>query len=146
MIHDVILTPLKQIRGDKGMVMHMLRSTDPVFTEFGEIYFSTVPPGAVKAWKRHVRMTLNIACIHGEARFVIYDDRPGSPSHGTVQEIVLGPESQYLLVTVPPGLWTGFTTTGDALSIVANCASLPHDPAETERRDATDPAIPYTWS
>ncbi len=145
MIHGVVLTPLRQIPDERGCVMHMLRATDPVFAGFGEVYFSTVLPGAVKAWKRHQRMVLNVVCLHGAIRFVCYDDRPSSPTHGAVQEIALSPQS-YQLATIPPGVWTGFTATSAETAILANCASIPHDPAESDRRAADDPAIPYLWN
>ena len=145
MIHDVLVTPLKQIPDERGKVMHMLKRTDAAFREFGEIYFSIVNPGAIKAWKKHLRMTLNLAVIQGAARLVIYDDRPSSKTHGKFQEIVLGPDN-YNLVTVPPGLWTGFVGVSESPAMLANCASLPHDPHEVERKPANDAAIPYSWT
>ena len=41
--------------------MHMLRCDAPHFERFGEIYFSGVNPGAIKAWHIHREMTLNYA-------------------------------------------------------------------------------------
>jgi len=144
MIHGVIVTPLKQIFDERGKVMHMLREDSPVFTRFGEIYFSCVHPGAVKAWHLHKRMTLNYAVISGEIKCVVYDDRSDSPTRGKVQEYFLSPEN-YNLLTVPPLVWNGFKAIGDRSAIVANCATLSHDPDEIERRPAFDPAIPYDW-
>src|ERR1051325_10213072 len=95
MIPGVIVTPLKQIPDERGKVMHMLKRTDSQFAGFGEIYFSVVNPGAVKAWKKHLQMTLNLAVIHGAAKLVIHDDRTR-----VFQEIVLGPDNNYSLVTV----------------------------------------------
>ena len=140
MIPGVIITPLKQIPDARGKVMHMLKRTDAHFGGFGEIYFSIVNPGAIKAWKKHLQMTLNLAVIHGAAKLVVHDDQTGK-----FQEIVLGPENNYSLVTVPPGLWTGFTSAGAQPAMVANCASLPHDPNEVVRKAADDPGIPYDW-
>lgn len=144
MIEGVRITPLRQIADDRGKVMHMLRATDPQFAGFGEVYFSTVHRGAVKAWKRHREMTLNLACIAGEVRLVVLDDRETSPTCGAVQEIFLSPEN-YALATIPPMLWTGFTGIADGDSMLCNCASLPHDPAESDRRAADDPPIPFRW-
>lgn len=144
MIDGVIVTPLRQIFDERGRVMHMLREDSPVFSRFGEIYFSCTHPGAIKAWHRHKRMTLNYAVVFGEIKFVLYDDRPGSPTDGQIQELFLSPEN-YHLVTVPPLVWNGFKGIGDKSSIVANCATLPHDPEELERRSPSDPAIPYEW-
>lgn len=144
MIDGVTLTPLRQIGDDRGKVMHMLRRDSPVFVDFGEIYFSTVHPGIVKGWHIHKRMVLNYAVPHGEVRVVLYDQRPESPTRGQVQEAVLSPE-HYALLTIPPGVWSGFQGLGSETAILANCASLPHDPDEIDRLDPTDPSIPYDW-
>ena len=50
MIEGVRITPLRQIPDERGTVMHMLRADAPHFEGFGEIYFSWVYPGAIKAW------------------------------------------------------------------------------------------------
>jgi dTDP-4-dehydrorhamnose 3,5-epimerase len=143
-IHGVIVTPLRQIHDERGKVMHMLREDSPVFERFGEIYFSCVEPGAVKAWHRHRRMTLNYAVLQGKIKFVLHDDRAQSPTSGETQEFFLSPEN-YVLVTVPPLIWNGFKGVGDTTAIVANCATLPHDPDEIERTPPFSEAIDYDW-
>ena len=144
MIEGVVVTPLRQIFDERGKVMHMLREDSPVFSKFGEIYFSCTHPGVVKAWHLHKEMTLNYAVIYGEIKFVLFDDRPGSPTRGEVQELFISPEN-YLLVTVPPQIWNGFKSVGTQTAIVANCATLPHNADEIERRSAFDTSIPYEW-
>jgi dTDP-4-dehydrorhamnose 3,5-epimerase len=144
MIAGVSITPLRQILDERGKIMHMLRSDAPGFQGFGEIYFSCVYPDAIKGWHIHSRMTLNYAVPHGHIKFVLYDDREGSPTRGELQEIFLGPDN-YCLVTVPPLVWNGFKGIGSEMAIVANCASIPHDPDEIDRLDPFDPSIPYDW-
>jgi len=145
MIDGVILTPLRQIFDERGKVMHMLRVDSPVFSKFGEIYFSCTHPGVVKAWHLHKEITLNYAVIHGEIKFVLFDDRPNSPTRGEIQEFFISPEN-YMLVTVPPLIWNGFKGVGMQTAIVANCATLPHSPDELKRRSPSDPDIPYNWA
>lgn len=145
MIDGVQIVPLKKFTDARGKVMHMLRVDAPHFLAFGEIYFSLVNPGAIKAWHFHHRMSLNYAVPSGEITFVLYDAREQSPSYGKVQVIPLG-EENYNLVIVPPGIWNGFACVGDRPALVANCASIPHDPSEAERKDPFDPAIPYDWN
>lgn len=145
MIEGVRITPLRQICDERGKVMHMLRADAPGFAGFGEIYFSTVFPGAIKGWHLHRRMVLNYAVPYGRIKFVLYDDRDGSPTRGRLDEIFLGPDN-YQLVTVPPLVWNGFKGIGTEMAIVANCASLPHDPDEIQRMDPFDPNIPYDWA
>lgn len=144
MIDGVILTPLKQIFDERGKVMHMLREDSPIFSRFGEIYFSCTHPGAVKAWHLHKELTLNYAVIYGQIKFVLYDERKDSPTCGEIQELFMSPEN-YFLVTVPPGIWNGFKSVGNLTSILANCATLPHSQNEIMRRPANDKKIPYKW-
>lgn len=145
MIDGVSVKPLRQILDERGKVMHMLRNDDSHFEQFGEIYFSSVYPGAIKAWHLHNRMTLNYAVPFGNIKFVLYDERANSPTFGELMEVFMGPDN-YCLVTVPPMIWNGFKGIGSVTALVANCATLPHHPTEIERRDPFDPRIPYDWA
>jgi dTDP-4-dehydrorhamnose 3,5-epimerase len=144
-IGGVRLTPLRQITDERGAILHMLRADAPHFEEFGEIYFSMVYPGVVKGWHIHDRMTLNYAVPVGMIKLVLHDDREESPSRGETMEIVTG-ERAYQLVTVPPGVWNGFKGIGTEPALVANCATLPHDPGEIHRLDPFENHIPYDWA
>ncbi len=144
MINGVQINPLKQIPDERGKVMHMMKAEDAVFSSFGEIYFSRVYPGAVKAWHLHDRMTINYAVPHGKIKLVLFDDRADSSTKGEIQEIFLG-EDNYQLVTIPPFVWNGFKGIGTETALVANCASIPHDPNEITRLDPDDCFIPYNW-
>lgn len=144
-IHDVRITALRRFPDERGAVFHMMREDSDAFERFGEIYFSMVYPGAIKGWHMHREMTLNYAVPSGMIKLVCYDDRDDSPTRGAVQEIHLG-ELHYCLVTIPPGIWNGFKGTGDRTALVANCATIPHDPGEIVRRDPFDPDVPYDWA
>jgi dTDP-4-dehydrorhamnose 3,5-epimerase len=144
-IDGVRLVPLRRIDDDRGSVLHMLKSTDEWFVGFGEMYFSTVLPGAVKAWRRHTRMTTNLAVPVGTVRVLLVDERADSATSGLADEISLG-DGNYGLLIVPPFVWSGFHNDSPSTVLVANCASLPHDPAEVERRDANDSRMPQPWS
>lgn len=144
MIDGVQVHPLKQIPDERGKIMHMLRSDAGHFRQFGEVYFSCVYPGAIKAWHIHREMTLNYAAISGHIKLVLYDDREGSPTRGELQEVFIG-ESNYCLVTIPPMVWNGFKGIGDEMAIVANCSTIPHDPLEIQRLDPFSSEIPYNW-
>jgi dTDP-4-dehydrorhamnose 3,5-epimerase len=144
-IEGVLITPLRQIPDERGTVMHMLRADDRHFDRFGEIYFSTVYRGAIKGWHLHERMTINYAVPVGAIKLVLFDDRDDSKTRGEVQEVFVG-ESNYSLVTVPPFVWNGFKGIATPYSVVANCATIPHDPAEIVRLDPFSSKIPYDWS
>ena len=145
MIEGVQQISLKKIKDDRGMVMHMLRATDPNFIKFGEVYFSWTNPGIVKAWKKHQEMVQNYTVPVGYITVVLFDDRTDSPTKGKVAEYAMGPEDYYLL-TIPAKVWYGFKNTGSVPAMIVNCATLPHDPSEVVRTSSfDDPSIPYSW-
>ncbi len=145
MIDGVLIKPLRRIPDERGMILHMLRRDDPEFQKFGEIYFSMVYPGAIKAWHVHKKMTLNYAVPIGMIKLVLYDDRPKSRTNGELQELFIG-EHNYCLVRVPPMVVNGFKGISDQPALVANCATLPHDPEEIVRIDPHTGRIPYDWT
>lgn len=144
MIEGVEIFPLRRIQDERGMVMHMLRADDAHFRRFGEIYFSVIYPGAIKAWHLHSRMTINYAVVDGNIKLVLYDQREGSRTRGQLEEIFFG-QVNYQLVRVPPGVVNGFAAVGGGRAIVANCADIPHDPSEITRIDPFTSDIPYRW-
>ena len=144
MIEGVVVSPRRQIVDERGKIMHMLRADDPEFERFGEVYFSWVNPGAIKAWHLHGEMALNYTCPFGLIKLVLFDDRESSSSCGKFMELFLGPES-YQLVKVPPGVWNGFKGVAAQPSLVCNCATVPHRLDEIQRLDPFSPRIPYKW-
>lgn len=143
-IDGVLQTSLRQIHDERGKVMHMLRSTDSHFQQFGEVYFSWIYPGIIKAWHKHHVMTMNYAVPVGHLKLVLFDDRPSSPTKGLINEFYLNSEN-YTLLTIPNGLWYGFKAVGNQSCMIVNCATHPHDPKETERISFDDPRISYSW-
>lgn len=135
MIEGVKITPLKVLSDERGEVRHMLKSTDPVFTKFGEIYFSIVLPGKVKAWHRNKKTTVNYAVVEGSIKLVLYDGNQ-------VQEIHIG-EDNYCLVTIQPGIWRGFQAMGNKKAIVADLMDRPYDSEDTEKKEPD--AFFYRW-
>ncbi|MFA5276506.1 MAG: dTDP-4-dehydrorhamnose 3,5-epimerase family protein [Candidatus Omnitrophota bacterium] len=145
MIDGVKVIPLKQIPDGRGKIMHMLRSDDAHFKKFGEIYFSMVYPGVVKGWHLHKKMTLNYAVPVGKIKLALFDGRKVSPTRGQTMELFVG-EDNYCLVQVPYGIWNGFKGVSRKPAIVANCATLAHDPQEIVRIDPFSKKIPYNWN
>jgi dTDP-4-dehydrorhamnose 3,5-epimerase len=139
------LQPIRIIADHRGAVLQMIRNDSPSFTHFGEIYFSEVLPGAVKAWKRHFRQTQMLAVPIGRIKIVIYDDRIQSPTYGATCVVELGRPDRYYRLKLPPLVWYGFTCISDSPGLMANCADLPHDPSESETRPPNDGPIKYIW-
>lgn len=136
-LDDILVTPLARIQTAGGDVLHAMKRSDAGYAGFGEAYFSWVAVGAVKAWKRHTRMTVNVVVPVGLARFVFRLD--GADAF-RVEEIGL---DRYARLTVPPGIWFGFQGLAEPQSLVLNIANIPHDPNEVERLALSD--ISYAW-
>jgi dTDP-4-dehydrorhamnose 3,5-epimerase len=135
-VDDIITTSLKIVSVEGGNVMHAMKFTDAGYVDFGEAYFSKIDMSAIKAWKKHNNMTLNLIVPFGSVRLIFIDDKGG------VREELIG-DGKYARVTVPPGIWFGFQGRTAPFSIVLNIADIPHSPDEVERKDIEK--IQFDW-
>jgi dTDP-4-dehydrorhamnose 3,5-epimerase len=142
----VVWHELDIIPTEGGPVLRMLRADWPLFAGFGELYFSELAPGAVKAWKWHSRQTQHLAVPIGRLKLAVYDARQDSASFGRVREYTLGRPDCYGLLRIPPGLWYGFAAIGPDKALICNCADVPHDPAEAASKPRDTPDIPYSFA
>ena len=141
MIKDVIVIHLDVIDTPGGNVLHAMKGSSAGYSGFGEAYFSQVDKGAVKAWKRHKKMTLNLVVPVGGIRFVLFDDR--KVSNTQFQEIIIS-KGNYCRLTVPPMVWMGFQGLSESGSMLLNIADIEHDPDEVDRKEMSE--INYNWN
>jgi dTDP-4-dehydrorhamnose 3,5-epimerase len=141
-MNGVAFTPLRRIAVPKGDVLHAIKATDDSYAGFGEAYFSMVDAGAVKGWKRHRRMVMNLVVPMGAVRFVACDRDAGAE---TFESFVLSPDAPetYGRLTVQPGLWLAFQGLARPSSLILNFASIVHDPHEADNLPLE--AIPWAW-
>jgi dTDP-4-dehydrorhamnose 3,5-epimerase len=137
-LNNIVITQLSTFDVDGGRVMHGIKKNDIGYVDLGEVYFSYIDPKAVKAWKKHNRMTLNLVVPLGKVRFVFCD--PLSEGHYRVEDVG---EGNYVRLTVPPGIWFGFQGIALQPSLVTNIADLQHDSAEVERQAVL--SFDYQW-
>lgn len=126
-VSDILVTPLSRIEVQGGDVMHGMRIHDPGYVGFGEAYFSFIHHKSIKAWKKHLKMTLNLCVPIGNVRFIFIDE------FGGVREEVIG-NGRYVRLTVPPSIWFGFEGMAEHGSLLLNVADIIHDPEEIERK------------
>ena len=136
-LDQILVTPLKRISVSGGDVLHALKCTDDGFKDFGEAYFSIVEFGAIKAWKMHTEMTLNLIVPIGKVRFVF---RADDSNNG--REELIG-AANYSRLSVPPGIWFGFQGLAAPFSVILNVADIPHDPHEVVRKPLE--VFPCEW-
>jgi dTDP-4-dehydrorhamnose 3,5-epimerase len=139
LLEKIVVTPLKRIPTRGGDVLKFLTKKDDSFYGFGEAYFSIVLPGAVKAWKCHKEMILNLVVPVGEIRFVFYEEMKGN-KYFRVEELGI---NSYARLTVPPGIWFGFKGIATEPSLLLNISNIVHDPLESDRCDQS--TILFNW-
>ena len=140
MIKDMMIAKLDIINTLGGSVMHAMKASSAGYAGFGEAYFSQVDQGAIKAWKRHKKMTLNLVVPVGEIRFVLFDDR--EVSNTQFQEILISKDN-YCRLTVPPMVWMGFQGLSESIAMLLNIADIEHDPDEVDRKEIEE--IKFNW-
>ena len=125
---SIKIKALKQIHLEEGDVLHALKASEEEFNGFEEAYFSTIKINKIKAWKRHLRMTMNLIVPVGEVQFNFY-----SQEKKLLSNIIIG-EKNYSRITVPPMIWFGFKGLASSTSYILNISNKIHDPSEVERK------------
>ena len=143
-IKGVKTTSLSIIDTNGGDVLHAMKNSDGGYSGFGEAYFSKIEPAAIKGWKRHTQMVLNLIVPIGSVRFILYDDRKNQEDIDSFQEVILSPVDNYSRLTIPPLIWVGFQGLGSQSSLVLNIANIEHSPEEIERKELEE--IKFNWS
>tara|TARA_B100001248_G_C27323860_1_gene428096 strand:+ start:300 stop:725 length:426 start_codon:yes stop_codon:yes gene_type:complete len=123
----IVIKPLKKFFLEEGDVFHALKASEDEFHGFKEAYFSTIKSNKIKAWKRHLRMTMNLIIPLGKVEFNFYDS-----NKNLLKTTIVG-EENYCRITVPPKIWFGFKGLSSHTSYILNISDVPHDPSEVER-------------
>ncbi len=146
MIEGVIVKKLKVIPDERGYLMEMLRSDDPFFRKFGQVYLTVAYPGVVKGWHYHKIQTDHFVAVSGMVKVVLYDQREGSKTRGEVNEFFMGEQNPILLV-IPPLVVHGMKGIGTGPGMVVNCPSevYNYENPDEHRFDPHDGSIPYEW-
>jgi len=147
MIKDVEIKKLKIIPDDRGRLMEILRSDEPIFEKFGQVYMTTAFPGVAKAWHYHKLQDDYFTCISGMMRLALYDSREDSPTYKEVNDFTVSLDNP-ILVRIPKLVYHGFKCTSDKEAVVINVPTMPYNykAPDEYRLDAFDNDIPYDWS
>ena len=139
------LTELARIPTSGGEVMKALHAEEPDFCGLGEAYFSRVDAHAVRGWKCHNEMTVNVVVPAGHVRFVVVDTAMSDEDNFPAEKFHafdLGPDHSYGRLTIEPGTWFGFAG-GAHGGLVLNLADIVHRPDEADGKDLD--AFDYDW-
>ena len=127
----IVIKKLKKFKADEGEVLHALKDSEDEFFGFKEAYFSTIKYNKIKAWKRHLKMKMNLIVPTGKVQFNFYDQQ-----EILIDNIIIGSDN-YCRITVPPMIWFGFKGLSSETSYILNISDTSHDPLEIERKPLT---------
>jgi len=146
MIEGVAVKQLARHADQRGYLMELLRSDDPIFSKFGQCYVSMNYPGVVRAWHWHEKQDDFFVVVKGMIRVGLYDQREGSATQGEVNNFYLG-ENNTILVKIPVGVVHGYKTIGMEPSLLINFPSEAYDPDEPDeyRLPWNTDQIPHDW-
>jgi len=148
LIQGIEIRKLEKHADERGFLCEILRKDWNSFEEFAMAYFSTTYPGVVRAWHRHpkTKQIDNMCIIQGMAKIVVYDDRPNSPTKGTIDEFIIG-EDNLTLLKIPGECWHGFKALGTKPAILINFPDKLYDyeNPDEERLPPDTTKIPYDW-
>ncbi len=146
MIEGVELKKLKVIPDERGRLMEMLRSDEPVFEKFGQVYATTAYPGVVKGWHYHKKQSDNMVVVSGMMKIVLFDSRQDSKTKGEVNEYIIGVHNPCLL-HIPPYVYHGFKCVSVDEAMVINLPTELYDYKNPDefRVDPHKNDIPYKW-
>ena len=137
LLSKIKITSLKIIKSSKGDVLRVLKKKDLKNWNFSEAYFSKVKFGKIKAWKLHLKMTLNLVVPSGRVKFVFYSEQ------GKCFRVIEIGDKNYSRLTVPPKIWFGFKGVSKKENIILNLTNIEHNPREILRRDKNK--IKFNW-
>ena len=132
---------------ERGRLMEMLRSDDPLFKGFGQVYMTAAYPGVVKAWHYHKKQWDHFVCVRGMAKVVLFDAREQSRTRNEINEFFLG-DHHPILLQIPPLVYHGFKCVSDCEAIIINCPTecYVYDNPDEFRVDPHRNDIPYDWA
>jgi dTDP-4-dehydrorhamnose 3,5-epimerase len=109
-------------------------------------YEVTIRPGGIKGWILHETYDDRLFLAAGTVKWVLYDDRPESPTRGLVSELYFDQHHRSLL-RIPRGVWHAVQNVGREDSRMVNFPTAPYDyenPDKTRLPLDTE-SIPYSF-
>jgi dTDP-4-dehydrorhamnose 3,5-epimerase len=110
------------------------------------LYEFTIRPGKAKGWVAHQQQDDRIFLSRGSVKFVLYDDRPPSPTYKMINELVFT-EQNRALITYPCGIYHALENIGTVDALLYNLPTRPYNHADPDkyRLPLNNDIIPYRF-
>jgi dTDP-4-dehydrorhamnose 3,5-epimerase len=145
MIEGVIIKELVRHTDERGYFQEIIRVTDEFFKEgFGQLSYSFVHHGTIKAWHAHKLQDQWTSIIKGAAKVVLYDFRKDSKTYKNQMELLVGDHFKPIVYKFPPGVAHGYICINGPMLALYVTSSV-YDVHEEIRIPHNDPEIGYNW-
>ncbi len=144
-IEGVEIKKLVTYPDPRGFFREVIRVTDRFFTEgFGQWSHTKSYQGVVKAWHIHRQQVDWWYVAAGRIKVGLYDTRADSPTHGVLQEVLMGDEMEPAVLKIPPGVAHGYRVLSAEASLFYITSNI-YNPSDEGRIPHDDPTIGYDW-
>lgn len=146
MIHGVEVKELVIHTDERGFFHEIIRASDDIFPEgFGQWSHTMSFQGVAKAWHVHQKQTDWWYVAVGTIKAALYDTRPDSPTHGELQELLMGEGQPPIVLKIPPGVAHGYRVLNGPAHVFY-IVSHEYDGTDEGRIPHDDPEIGYDWT
>jgi dTDP-4-dehydrorhamnose 3,5-epimerase len=132
-IAGLVIRRLRTIEDSRGEVCEVFRPAWGVHPDpLVYVYQATLRPGAIKGWVVHEKQDDRLFTSIGVQRWVLYDARPDSPTHGLINDLVFSERNRALLI-IPKGVYHAVQNIGSTDAVFVNMPTQPYDHASPDK-------------
>jgi dTDP-4-dehydrorhamnose 3,5-epimerase len=145
-IAGVVIKKVTEHHDERGFFAELVKSGEPTFHEILQTSYSESNEGVVKGFHIHDYWEV-WSIIKGQAKVVLHDMRPDSPTKGYTQVIYTG-EKEKMVIAIPGEVAHGYKSLGPGPMGIIYHASEAYNPANITIRNIPqdDPGIGFDWS
>lgn len=146
MIDGVAIKELVTHTDERGFFREIIRYSDDFFSEgFGQLSFSIVYAGVIKAWHAHKYQTQWTYVVSGLLKVALYDNRPDSQTYQHTKEFLAGDHHSACVYSLPPGVLHGYKCIHGPAQVIYVTSGV-YDLSDEVRIPQDDPSIMYNWT
>lgn len=146
MIDGVAIKKLITYTDERGFFREVIRESDDFFEAgFGQLSFSIVYAGVIKAWHAHKFQTQWTCVVSGLLKVVLYDNRSNSFTYQQKMEFLAGDHQPSLVYSLPPGVLHGYKCIHGPAQVIYVTSGV-YDLSDEVRISHDDSEIGYDWS
>jgi dTDP-4-dehydrorhamnose 3,5-epimerase len=145
MIDGVAIKSIVTHPDERGFFREIIRCTDDFFSEgFGQLSYSHMVDGVVKAWHIHKTQIDWWYLLRGVAKVALFDLRPKSNTYRQLNEFDMDEDTHNIILKVPAGVAHGLKILKGPADLVYVTSTV-YNKDEEGRIAYDDAMIGYDW-